>query len=199
MAMITVSRQLGSWGMEIAREVAEKLGYEYVDKEKIGSSRRGAAILSRRLAAAGKEDRGMDLIVDEEDVWIATLEDKPGALATKLTALAEAGADLDFVIARRSPERPGMGVVFVTPLSGDAELKAATAIGFSAINRLHSVRVEGDNDPGIGGIITTKLAAAGINLRGFSGAVIGTRFVLHLAFDTSQLQKKAIQVIEGIS
>jgi cytidylate kinase len=36
MAMITVSRQFGSWGTEIAREVAEKLNYEYVDKEKIG-------------------------------------------------------------------------------------------------------------------------------------------------------------------
>ena len=141
----------------------------------------------------------MDLIVEKEDVWIATLEDKPGALATKLTALAEAGADLDFVIARRSPERPGMGVVFVTPLSGDAELKAATAIGFSAINRLHSVRVEGVNEPGIGGTITNQLATAGINIRGFSGAVIGTRFVLHLAFDTSQDQEKAIQVIKGIS
>ncbi len=141
----------------------------------------------------------MDLIVEKEDVWIASLEDKPGSLASKLTALSEAGADLDFVIARRSPERPGMGVVFVTPLSGDAELKAATAIGFSAINRLHSIRVEGVNEPGIGGIVTTKLAEAGINLRGFSGAVIGTRFVLHLAFDNSQLQEKAIQVIKGIS
>jgi len=141
----------------------------------------------------------MDLVVEKEDVWIATLEDKPGSLATKLTVLAEAGADLDFVIARRSPERPGMGVVFVTPLSGDAELKAATAIGFSAINRLHSVRVEGVNEPGIGGIITNQLATAGINIRGFSGAVIGTRFVLHLAFDTSQDQEKAIQVIKGIS
>jgi hypothetical protein len=141
----------------------------------------------------------MDLIVEEEDVWIASLEDKPGALATKLTALAEAGADLDFVIARRSPEKAGTGVVFVTPLSGDAELKAATAIGFSVINRLNSVRVEGENQPGIGGIITTRLAAAGINLRGFSGAVIGTRFVIHLAFDTPQLQEKAVQVIKEIS
>jgi hypothetical protein len=141
----------------------------------------------------------MDLIVKEEDVWISALEDKPGALATKLTALAEAGADLDFVIARRSPERPGMGVVFVTPLSGDEELKAATAIGFSAINRLHSVRVEGVNEPGIGGIITGRLAAAGINLRGFSGAVIGIRFVIHLAFDSSELQEKAIRVIKEIS
>ena len=141
----------------------------------------------------------MDLIVEKEDIWIANLEDKPGSLATKLTALAEAGANLDFVIARRSPDRPGMGVVFVTPLFGDEELKAATAIGFSAINRLHSVRVEGGNEPGIGGIITSKLAEAGINLRGFSGAVIGTRFVLHIAFDNPQFQEKAIQVIKGIS
>jgi len=139
----------------------------------------------------------MDLIVEKEDVWIASLEDKPGALAGKLTALADAGADLDSVIARRSPERPGMGVVFVTPLRGDAELKAASEIGFSAINRLHSVRVEGENQAGIAGKITDKLAGRGINLRGFSGAVVGKRFVLHLAFDTLELQEKAIQAIKG--
>jgi hypothetical protein len=140
----------------------------------------------------------MDLIVEKEDVWITNLEDKPGALAGKLIALADAGADLDFVIARRSAERPGMGVVFVTPLRGDAELKAASEIGFYAINRLHSVRVEGENQPGIGGKITDLLAKAGINLRGFSGAVIGRRFVLHLAFDTSDIQEKAIQTIQKI-
>jgi hypothetical protein len=140
----------------------------------------------------------MEWMVEKEDVWIASLEDKPGALAGKLTALSDAGADLDFVIARRSPERPGMGVVFVTPLTEDAELKAATAIGFSAINRLHSVRVEGVNEPGIGGKITDKLAAAGINLRGFSSAVIGNRFVLHIGFDTAEIREKAILTIKGI-
>jgi len=36
MSTITISRQLGSLGTEIAREVAEKLNYEYVDKERIG-------------------------------------------------------------------------------------------------------------------------------------------------------------------
>ncbi len=36
MSTITISRQLGSLGTEIAREVAEKLNYEYVDKENIG-------------------------------------------------------------------------------------------------------------------------------------------------------------------
>jgi cytidylate kinase len=36
MAVITVSRQLGSLGTEIAQKVAEVLRYEFVDKEKIG-------------------------------------------------------------------------------------------------------------------------------------------------------------------
>ncbi len=140
----------------------------------------------------------MELMVEREDVWIASLEDKPGTLASKLEALADAGADLDSVIARRSPDRPGTGVMFVTPLHGDAELKAASEVGFSAANRLHSVRVEGENERGIAGKITGKLGSAGINLRGFSGAVIGKRFVLHIAFDTAEHQEKAIRIIKGL-
>jgi cytidylate kinase len=38
MAVITVSRQAGSLGTEISRIVAERLQYEYVDKEKIGKA-----------------------------------------------------------------------------------------------------------------------------------------------------------------
>ena len=141
----------------------------------------------------------MELIVEREDVWISSLEDKPGALAAKLVALADAGADLDFVIARRAPDKPGTGVVFVTPLRGDAELKAASEMGFSAGNRLHSLQVEGENAKGLAGMISEKLGAAGINLRGFSGAVIGKRFVLHIAFDTAELREKAIGIIKEIS
>jgi cytidylate kinase len=37
MSVITISRQLGSFGTEIARGVAEKLHYECVDKERIGN------------------------------------------------------------------------------------------------------------------------------------------------------------------
>jgi hypothetical protein len=141
----------------------------------------------------------MEMMVEREDVWVASLEDKPGALSARLAALADAGADLDFVIARRSPERPGTGVMFVTPLRGDAELKAASEIGFSAGNRLHSIRVEGENVKGLAGKVSGKLGSAGINIRGFSGAVIGKRFVLHIAFDTAELREKAIGIIERMS
>lgn len=38
MSVITISRQWGSLGTEIAQEVAAQLGYEYVDKERIAKS-----------------------------------------------------------------------------------------------------------------------------------------------------------------
>jgi hypothetical protein len=137
----------------------------------------------------------MSLIAEREEVWAASIEDRPGALAGKLSALAEAGADLDFIIARRAPEKPGTGVVFVTPLRGDREVEAAGELGFSATNRLHSVRVEGANQPGMAARLTQRLAAARVNLRGFSGAIIGTQFVLHLAFDSEDEAQKAIALL----
>lgn len=38
MSVITISKQLGSLGTEIARAVADRLGYDYVDKERIEKS-----------------------------------------------------------------------------------------------------------------------------------------------------------------
>jgi len=137
----------------------------------------------------------MDRIVEREDVWAAGLEDQPGALSQKLTALAEAGADLDFIIARRSPEKPGKGVVFVTPLRGDREVQAAATLGFTVTQHLHSVRVEGMNEPGLAGKLMQKVADAGLNLRGVSGAVIGTRFVLHVGTDSAEDAEKVRELL----
>jgi len=136
----------------------------------------------------------MDRIIEREDVWAASIEDKPGALSEKLTALAEAGADLDFIVARRSPEKPGTGVVFVTPLRGDKEVQAATSFGFAATEHLHSVRIEGENESGLAGKLTQKIAAAGVNLRGLSGAIIGTKFVLHVGVDTAEDAAKVVKL-----
>ena len=137
----------------------------------------------------------MNANVEHEEVWVASVDDKPGALGNKLAALAEAGADLGFIIARRSPEKPGTGVVFVTPLLGDQEIEAATEEGFTVSNHLHSLLVKGRNEPGIAAKVTQRIGQAGLNLRGFSGAVIGTQFVLHLAFDTAEAAQKAIAVL----
>ncbi|HYU12266.1 MAG TPA: ACT domain-containing protein [Stellaceae bacterium] len=138
----------------------------------------------------------MDLLVENVDVWAATIEDRPGAVAELLAALREAGADLQFIIARRAPEAPGKGVVFVTPLQGDSEIRAASDVGFNVTRKLHSVRVMGRDRPGIAAELTQKLADGGINLRGFSASVIGTQFVAFAAVDSLNDANKAIEILE---
>ena len=137
----------------------------------------------------------MDMIVEVVDVWAASIKDKVGGLSQLLTGLREAGADLDFILARRTPEKPGLGVVYVTPLRGDREVDAAAQLGFNVTKSVHSVRIEGDNKPGITAELTTKLAAAGISLRGISVAVIGARFVIYIGLDSTEDAKKAVSIL----
>jgi hypothetical protein len=138
----------------------------------------------------------MDLVVERVDVWAATIEDKPGALAGVLGTLRDAGADLQSIIARRAAERSGKGVVFVTPLWGDREIRVAADVGFNVTQTLHSVRVMGRDRPGIAAKLTEKLAERGINLRGFSASVIGTQFVAYAAVDSVDDANKAIEILE---
>lgn len=140
----------------------------------------------------------MDLIVEQVDVWAAGLQDKPGELAGVLAALRTAGADLQFVIARRAAETPSKGVVFVTPLQGDAEISAAAQLGFNVTQTLHSVRIMGPNKPGVAAELTQKLADAGINLRGFSGSVIGPQFVAYVALDSQADTEKALRILKNV-
>lgn len=128
----------------------------------------------------------MDLILEHVDVWAASIQDKPGGIAEVLGALRDVGADLQFIIARRAPEKPGTGVLFVTPLQGDREIRAAAQVGFNVTHTLHSVRIMGRDQPGIAAEITQKLADAGISLRGFSACVIGSQFVAYVAVDSQQ-------------
>ena len=141
----------------------------------------------------------MDLIVERVDVWAAEIKDEPGGLTRKLTGLREVGVDLDFAIARRVGEKPGTGGLFITPLRGDREVAAAANLGFNVTNSLHSVRIEGENKRGEAAELTGKLAAAGISLRGFSAAVIGTRFILYIALDTAEDADKAVAIFKEAS
>ena len=74
----------------------------------------------------------MALKASKADVWVATLEDRPGGAAAKLEALARAGANLEMVLARRT-ETPGQGVMFVTPIKGARATKAAQDMGLTPV------------------------------------------------------------------
>ncbi len=141
----------------------------------------------------------MKLKVSKTDVWASSIEDRPGGLGEKLGALAQAGANLEFIIARRSPERAGSGVVFVTPVKGAKQVKAAQAAGFQKTDTLHSVRVEGPDKAGMGARITRALTEAGINLKGLSAAALGRAFVCHLALDSAADATKAAAALKKLS
>lgn len=138
----------------------------------------------------------MELLVERADVWVAGISDEPGGLAKILADLKDAGADLNFVLARRAPDNPGTGVVFLTPLRGDEEVAAAAELGFKVTSTVHSVRVEGANAPGVGAMLTTKLGEAGINLRGLSAAVVGARFVMYIGLDSAADAEKAMEILQ---
>jgi len=140
----------------------------------------------------------MDLIVERADVWVASIKDKRGGLSHLLASLRTVGADLDFILARRAPDKPGEGVVFLTPLRGDTEIAAAAMLGFNVATSIDTLRIEGENVPGAAALLTAALAEGGINLHGFSGAVIGKSFVIYVSFDNAQDVAKAEAILKQL-
>jgi hypothetical protein len=138
----------------------------------------------------------MDLLVNRVDVGTASIADKPGGLSGTLKGVYEAGADLDFVIARRAPDKPGTGAVFLTPIRGDREVEAASTLGFNLTSSVDSVRVEGDNVPAAAVNIADLIANADINIRSFSAAVIGPRYIAYIGFDSPSDADRAAKVLQ---
>lgn len=139
----------------------------------------------------------MAYTVTKIEVWSGAIPNKPGGLAAALAALAEAGANLSFVLARRQSHKPEEGVVYLTPIQGAAQQKAAKAAGLARAADLSALRVEGADKPGVGAAITKTLAGAGINLRGLSAVGVGRKFVAHIAFDSAADARKAAKLLGG--
>ncbi len=140
----------------------------------------------------------MALKVERVGTWAASLQDKPGSLTARLEALAEGGINLEFVIARRAPDRPGKGVLFVAPIEGAAATRVARKAGFATVNSLHTVRIEAPDKPGLCARIARALSDQGINLRGFSAAAIGAKSIVYVALDRGADAAKAARVLRGL-
>ena len=137
----------------------------------------------------------MAYAISKADVWAGEIADRPGGLAATLETLHSAGANLAFIIARRAPEKPGTGVVFVTPIKGAKQKAAAQGAGLQTTDSLRSVRVEGPDRPGLGTKMTRALADGGINLRGISAAALGRRTVTYFAFDNAADADAAVRIL----
>jgi hypothetical protein len=126
----------------------------------------------------------MALQVKKVNVWAGEMQDRPGGLARLLEGIAGAGTSLECVIARRQADKPGTGVVFVTPIGGKKAEAGARMAGLSPAGNMATLRVEGLDEKGIGAQMARAIADAGINGRGVTAAVIGKRFVAYIGFDS---------------
>ena len=137
----------------------------------------------------------MGFKLDRVHVWSGDVADQAGGVAAKLSLLAQAGANLEYVYTRRTPERPGAGVLYVAPVTGPMQVRAARAAGLAETNDPVVLRVEGDNSAGLAHRVTQQWALAGLTMQGLMMSTFGGRFVGYAAFDTVADANRAAAIL----
>lgn len=140
----------------------------------------------------------MALKTTKAEVWAVSIDDRAGGVADKLEPLARAGASFEMVFARRTPENPGRGMLFVTPVKGAKATRAAREAGMGTPETIHSVRIEGADRPGLGAQIARALGQAGVSFRGISAIAIGRKFLSYVACDSPEDQAKTIAALKKL-
>jgi hypothetical protein len=140
----------------------------------------------------------MTIKASRNDVWMAVIDDQAGSVAEKLEALSRAGADLEVVFARRTPEHPGQGILFAGPIEGAKVTRAAQEAGFRRSESIHGIRVEGPDKAGLGGRIARTLADNGISFRGMQGSVVGKNFLSFVALDSDEDAARAVKALRKL-
>ena len=141
----------------------------------------------------------MGFKLDRVHVWSGEVADRAGGVATLLAQLAQAGANLEFIFTQRQAAKPGTGVIYVAPLTGPAQLRAARAAGLAETHDPVVLRVEGDNEAGLGHRVTQQWALAGISLQGLTISVLGNQFVGYAAFDSVEDANRAAQILADLN
>jgi hypothetical protein len=137
----------------------------------------------------------MSFKLDRVHVWSGEVMDQAGGVAAKLSMLAQAGTNLEYIYTRRLPEKPGSGVLFVAPVSGPLQTRAAQSAGLHETAVPVVLRVEGDNQAGLGHRLTQEWARAGLSLHGLMMSVVGDKFVGYASFDTSIDANRAAAIL----
>jgi hypothetical protein len=137
----------------------------------------------------------MSFKMDRVHVWACEVKDVPGGVAAKLAHLDSAGTNLDYVYTQRLQDKPGHGLLCVAPILGVEQVKGAKAAGMNEVNEPIVMRVEGDNTAGLAHRLKHEWAAANINLHGAMMAVLGTKFIGYVTFDTVEDANKAARIL----
>ena len=140
----------------------------------------------------------MDFRLSRVQAWSAEIPDRPGGAADVLEPLAKAEANLEFIWTRRLDQSPGRGVIYVAPVSGPVQTRAAQQAGFHKDDGLILLRITGSDRPGVGHSLVAGLARAGINLRGASMTAIDGRFVAYIACDSPDDAARAVEALVNL-
>lgn len=140
----------------------------------------------------------MSFKLDRIHIWSGEIQDQAGGMVTKLAPLAQAGANLEYILTRRLVSKPGAGILYVAPVTGPSQVRAARTVGLSESHDTVVLRVEGDNQAGLAHRLTQQWALAGINLQGLTMSVLGDKFVGYAAFDTVEDANKAAQILADL-
>ena len=137
----------------------------------------------------------MGFKLDRVHVWSGEVADEAGGVAAKLAYLAKAGANLEFVYTRRLEDRPGAGILYVAPVTGPLQVRAARAAGLAETNTPVVLRVEGDNAAGLAHRLTQKWATEGLSLHGLMMSVLADKFVGYVSFDNVADANRAAAIL----
>jgi len=140
----------------------------------------------------------MGFKLDRVHVWSGEVQDRAGGVSSKLATLAQAGANLEYIVTRRQPDKPGTGILYVAPLTGPTQVRAARAAGLAETQLPVVLRVEGDNEAGLAHRLTQQWALAGISMQGLTMSVLGAKFVGFAAFDTVADANRGAQILADL-
>ena len=141
----------------------------------------------------------MGFKLDRVHVWTGDVEDKVGGAADKLSLLAQAGANLEYVYSRRKARQvPARAFSLSAPITGPTQVRAAKAAGLHETQDPVVMRVEGDNEAGLAHRVAQQWAIANISLQGMSLSVLGKKFVGYVSFDSVEDANRAAQILADV-
>jgi hypothetical protein len=137
----------------------------------------------------------MGFKLDRVHVWSGEVADQAGGVAAKLQLLAQAGCNLEYIYTRRQEGKPGSGILYIAPISGAAQVRAARSAGLGETDSPVVLRVEGDNQAGLAHRLTQQWALAGLSLQGLMMSVLSAKFVGYASFDTVADSNRAAAIL----
>jgi hypothetical protein len=140
----------------------------------------------------------MSFKFDRVHLWSCEVADQAGGVASKLAFLAQAGANLEYVYTKRLSDKPGAGILYVAPVTGAAQVRAARTAGLAETDNPIVRRIEGDNEAGLAHRLTQQWALASISFGSLTMAVLGNKFVGYAAFDTVGDANRAAQILADL-